>query len=92
MKFSGQGPNLWNALNGGTDESGKLYEIFNDMAADWPWPEDSELVPKVGASCSSCGSTFVATEMVYFTMENSSWVCWRHIAGLTGPVRMEPES
>lgn len=91
MKFSGKGPAIHDVLAGAVDDDGKLYEVFNDMAADWPWPADGSKIPKVGQLCSSCASVFVSDEMVYLTIETISWVCWRHIQGLTGPARQEPE-
>lgn len=91
MKFSGQGPNIHAILDGSMTEDGELYEMFNDKAADWPWPEDSSNEPRVGQECPSCGNSFKEGEMVYLTIERNEWVDYRHIAGMTEPVRMEPE-
>jgi hypothetical protein len=91
MKFSGQGPNIHRILAGELSEGGEMYEMFNDMAADWPWPEDSPNEPRVGQECPSCGTTFKQGEMVYLTIETSQWVDFKHITGLTEPVRQEPE-
>lgn len=86
MKFSGKGPAIHDVLAGTLGAGGDQYRIFNDMAAEWPWPEDSVHVPKVGQFCSSCENLFKAGEMVYKTIETNDWVCWRHMLGLTAPV------
>ena len=91
MKFSGQGPNIHSILAGRMTEDGETYEIFNDMAADWPWSEDSVIEPRVGQECPSCHNAFKENELLYLTIETQKWVCWRHMQGLTEPVRMEPE-
>jgi hypothetical protein len=109
MRFSGQGPNLKNALaaslSGHLTESGTLVAQYHDHAADWPWTvQTADAVrtdgrPYVGDLCAGleCTHTFPANEMVYLTIEptkpdgEQGWVCWRHIEGMTEPVRGEPE-
>lgn len=89
MKFSGKGP----AIHSGFTGEQELVEFYNDMAADWPWPAgtEDESKPKVGQLCGSkpCQRPFVDGQMVYLAMETNTWMCWRHIHGLTGPALQE---
>jgi hypothetical protein len=93
MKFSGKGPVIHQTLQTEFSGAGQQVELFNDKGADYPYPEDSESYPKVGQDCGAptCEHKLLENELAYLTIETDDWVCWRHIQGMAGPARNQPE-